>query len=225
MDFSRTEALIGKDNLTKLQNLHAVIVGVGGVGGVTATMLARAGVGKLTIVDFDTIAPSNLNRQIIAFESTIGRKKVDVLKEMILDINKNIQITAIDQRLTKENLSIVDSADIVIDAIDSVEDKVALIAYCKQKDIKIISAMGAGNRYQLQNFQVCDIYKTHDDGLAKVVRKKLKEMGIAKHKVVCANSPQDCSPQGVVGSISYTPTMCGCTLAGEVVNMVIKGEL
>ena len=225
MDFSRTEALIGKDNLTKLQNTHAVIVGVGGVGGATAIMLARAGVGKISIIDFDIIAPSNLNRQVIAFESTIGKKKVAVLKEMLLDINKSAIICAYDRRLTKENLSLVDGADIVIDAIDSVEDKVALIAYCKQKDIKIISAMGAGNRYQLPKFEVCDIFKTHDDGLAKVVRKKLKDLGITKHKVVCANSPIDTQPQGVVGSISYTPTMCGCVIAGEVVNMVIKGEL
>ncbi len=225
MDFSRTEALIGKKNLKKLQNLHAVVVGVGGVGGVCAIMLARAGVGKLTIIDFDTVAPSNLNRQIIAFQSTIGKKKVEVLKEMILDINKNIQISAIDQRLTKDNLSIVDGGDIVIDAIDSVEEKVTLIAYCKQKNIPIISAMGAGNRYHLPKFEVCDIFKTHDDGLAKVVRKKLREMGIASHKVVCSNSPPDCQIDGMVGSISYTPTICGCTLAGEVVNMVIKGEL
>ena len=226
MDKSRTQILIGEENLSRLTCLHAVVVGTGGVGSATAIMLARAGVEKMTIVDFDEVAPSNINRQMIAFQSTIGRKKVEVLREILLDINQKISVTAIDERLTKENVaSLTAGADIVIDAIDSVTDKVELICHCKQNNIKIISAMGAGNRYVLPNFEVCDIFKTHDDGLAKVIRKKLRERGVDKLKVVTTNSPAQCQPQGEVGSISYLPVMCGCTIAGEVINMIIKGEL
>ncbi len=226
MDKSRTQILIGEENLSRLALLHVAVVGTGGVGSATAIMLARAGVGKMTIVDFDEVAPSNVNRQMIAFQSTIGRKKVEVLREILLDINQEISVTAIDERLTKENVErLTAGADIVVDAIDSVLDKVELICHCWQNNIPIISAMGAGNRYSLPHFEVCDIFKTHDDGLAKVIRKKLRERGVGKLKVVTTNRPAQCQPQSEVGSISYLPVMSGCTIAGEVVNMIIKGEL
>lgn len=227
MDKSRTENLIGKDNVNLLASKHITVVGVGGVGGYSATMLVRAGIEKMTIIDFDVVSPSNLNRQIIAYESTIGKSKVEVLKSMLLEINKNATIEAINDKLTKENVEkLIANTDLVIDAIDSVPDKVALIAYCKQKGIKILSAMGAGNRYGIPKFEVTDIFKTHDDGLARVLRKKLKDEGITSLDVVSSNMPVDQkSEKGNVGSISYYPAMCGCTIAGEIVNKILRGEV
>ncbi len=227
MDKSRTENLIGQNGVVKLSRVHATIVGVGGVGGYVATMLVRAGVENVKIVDFDSVSTSNVNRQIIAFESTIGRQKVDVLKEMLLDINSQASVEAINARLTEENIDkIIGKTDIVVDAIDSVQDKIALIVYCKKNNIKIISAMGAGNRYAVPCFELTDIFKTHDDGLAKVVRKKLRDEGICSLEVVYSKCPvQYKSERGNVGSISYYPAMCGCVIAGEIVNKVLRGEL
>ena len=225
MDNSRTEILIGKENLEKIKNVHVTIVGCGGVGGYCAVFLARAGVEKFTLIDFDKVSPSNLNRQVIAYESTIGRVKVEVLKDMILAINSEVKVNGIDARATEENLaSLIKDTDIVIDAIDSVKDKIALILYCKKHNIYIISAMGAGNRYDEPNFYLTDIYKTHDDGLAKVIRKKLRENNVNSLDVVTCNSkPQ--KVDGVIGSISYYPASSGATIASVVINKIIKEEI
>lgn len=227
MDKSRTENLIGKEGLEKLSNLHVTVVGVGGVGGYVATMLVRAGVEKIKIIDFDSVSPSNINRQIIAFESTIGRQKVDILKEMLVDINSNACVEEVNERLTEENIDrLIGETDFVVDAIDSVQDKIALIVYCKKHKINIISAMGAGNRYAVPEFEKIDIFKTHDDGLAKVVRKRLREEDIESLEVVCAKTPvQHKSEKGNVGSISFYPAMCGCVIAGEIINKVLRGEI
>ena len=227
MDKSRTELLIGKENLNLLSKKHITIVGVGGVGGYTAVMLARAGVEKMTIIDFDNVTPSNINRQIIAYESTIGKPKVDVLKSMILQINKNAEVQDINAKLTAENVdNLIKNTDIVVDAIDSVADKLSLIVYCKKNNINIISAMGAGNRFSIPKFEVTDIFKTHDDGLAKVVRKKLRDEGIKHLEVVSSNMPVEYkSEKGNVGSISYYPAMCGCVISAEIVNKILRGEL
>lgn len=227
MDKSRTENLIGKENIECLASKHITIVGVGGVGGYTAVMLVRAGIEKMTIIDFDNVSPSNINRQIIAYESTMGKSKVDVLKQMLLEINKDAEIEAINSRLTEENVDgLLPKTDFVVDAIDSVPDKIALIVYCKKNKIKILSAMGAGNRYSLPKFEVVDIFKTHDDGLARVLRKKLRDEGIRELEVVSSNMPvQYKSEKGEVGSISYYPAMCGCVIAGEIVNKVIRREI
>lgn len=225
MDKSRTISLIGNDNVEKLKNKHVTIVGVGGVGGYTTVMLARAGVEHITIIDFDEVAPSNLNRQIVAYQSTIGRKKVDVLKEMLLDINPNIKVIAHAQRLTKENISsLITQTDIVIDAIDSTKDKLDLIEYCKNNGIYILSAMGAGNRYSLPEFILIDIYKTHDDGLAKKLRGELRKRGITSLDVVTSISKAE-KVEGVIGSISYYPAMSGCFLSAVVINKIIKEEI
>ena len=227
MDKSRTGFLIGEENLNKLSSKHITVVGVGGVGGYTATMLIRAGIEKMTIIDFDKVSPSNLNRQIIAYQSTIGKAKVDVLKQMLLDINPKAKVEAIDACLTQQNVDqLIKNTDFVVDAIDSVPDKIALILYCKKNNIKILSAMGAGNRYCLPKFEVLDIFKTHDDGLAKVLRKKLRDEGIESLQVVSSNLPvQYKSGNGQVGSISYYPAMSGCVIAGEIVNKIIRGEI
>ena len=225
MDNSRTEILIGKENLEKVKNAHVTIVGCGGVGGYCAVFLARAGVEKFTLIDFDKVSPSNLNRQVIAYESTIGRAKVEVLKDMLLAINSEVKVNGIDAKATEENLaSLIKDTDIVIDAIDSVKDKIALILYCKKHNIYTISVMGAGNRYDTPNFYLTDIYKTHDDGLAKAIRKKLRENNVNSLDVVTCNSkPQ--KVDGVIGSISYYPASSGATIASVVINKIIKEEI
>lgn len=225
MDKSRTELLIGSEALKKIENTFVTVVGVGGVGGHAVIALARAGIENFRLVDFDKISSSNANRQVVANDKTIGRAKVEVLKEMILEINDRAKIEIIEKRAEGENIpQIVIGSDYVIDAIDSVEDKVELISYCKNNNISIISAMGAGNRYDIPQFELTDIYKTHDDGLAKVLRKKLKDRGIKSLEVVTSNSPP-CRKEKPVASISYYPAVCGNVLASVVINKIIKEKV
>ncbi len=219
----RTELLIGKSNLDKLKDAKVIVFGVGGVGGYVAEMLARAGLGSLTMVDYDVVDVTNINRQIVALHSTIGKLKTDAFKARILDINPDINITAINAKVNKNNLQDFDlgSYDYIVDAIDTVTDKIDLIKECHKLDVKSISAMGAGNRYSVPEFKCCDIFHTHNDGLAKILRKRLKEEGVTSHQVVFTS--QDRVSNGrVVGSISYYPAMCGCVIASVVVNDIIK---
>lgn len=225
MDKSRTQALIGKNNVEKIAFKRVTIVGVGGVGGYVATLLARAGVEKMRIIDFDTVSPSNFNRQVVAVKGNEGRLKVEALKDILLSINEDIEVDSVPQKLDKDNVSsLLENSDIVVDAIDIVKDKVALIIYCKKHSINIISAMGAGNRYDQPNFYLTDIYKTHDDGLAKVIRKALREEGIKNLDVVTCDSKPE-KVEGVIGSISYYPAVCGAVIASAVVNKIIKEEI
>ena len=225
MDKSRTQALIGGNNVEKIASKRVTIVGVGGVGGYVATLLARAGVEKIRIIDFDTVSPSNFNRQVVAFKGNEGRLKVEALKDILLSINEDIEIDSVPQKLDKDNVSsLLENSDIVVDAIDIVKDKVALIIYCKKHNINVISAMGAGNRYDQPNFYLTDIYKTHDDGLAKVIRKALREEGVKNLDVVTCDSKPE-KVEGVIGSISYYPAVCGAVIASAVVNKIIKEEI
>ena len=221
MDNSRTELLLGKENIEKISKSHVTIVGTGGVGGYVALFLARAGISKFTIIDFDKITPSNINRQAVAFTDTIGLDKVKVLKDMILKINPDAHIDAVNERLCEENVvKFVKNDTFVVDAIDSVKDKVALICYCKKNNINIISAMGAGNRFDSPSFTVVDIEKTHDDGLAKAIRKRLRELGIKGLDVAISYSkPQKFDK--IIGSISYYPPACACVIASYVINKII----
>lgn len=221
MDNSRTELLLGKKNIEKISKSHVTIVGTGGVGGYVALFLARAGITKFTIIDFDKITPSNINRQAVAFTDTIGLDKVKVLRDMILEINPDAQIDAVNERLCEENVvKLVKNDTFVVDAIDSVKDKVALICYCKKNNINIISAMGAGNRFDSPSFTVVDIEKTHDDGLAKAIRKRLRELGIKGLDVAISYSkPQKFDK--IIGSISYYPPACACVIASYVINKII----
>lgn len=221
MDNSRTELLLGKENIEKISKSHVTIVGTGGVGGYVALFLARAGISKFTIIDFDKITPSNINRQAVAFTDTIGLDKVKVLKDMILKINPDAHIDAVNERLCEENVvKFVKNDTFVVDAIDSVKDKVALICYCKKNNINIISAMGAGNRFDSPIFTVVDIEKTHDDGLAKSIRKRLRELGIKGLDVAISYSkPQKFDK--IIGSISYYPPACACVIASYVINKII----
>ena len=224
MDNSRTAILLGKENMSKLSKARVAIVGAGGVGGNLAVMLIRAGIENLTIFDFDRIESSNINRQAQAFMDTVGQDKVGVLKEILFKINPNAQINAVTAKITGANIEDFDwNFDLVVDAIDIVSDKVELICYCKEKNINIVSAMGAGNRFKNPVFIVEDIYKTHDDGLAKIVRKKLKERNIKHHDVVyCPIKPEKI--EGTIGSISYFPMASACMLASYVINFIIEEE-
>ena len=219
MWLDRTKSLLGEDGIKKLQNASVTIVGVGGVGGEVAVLLARAGVGRLRLVDFDVVDETNINRQTVAYTNTVGKKKTDVLAEIIEKINPNCLVEAIPKRLTKENVGELLGDSFVVDAIDSVQDKVELIDYATKNNLQIISAMGAGNRFDFPYFKVVDIYKTSNDGLAKVLRKKLKERGVKKLQVVAPESvAQKISP---VGSISYYPVACATVVSAYVVNQIL----
>lgn len=220
---TRTEMLIGKENCEKLKNSHITIVGLGGVGGYVAIMLARAGVSNFTLIDFDKVEESNINRQYVASTKTVGKFKTEVLKGLMEDINPEINIDIKTERLTEDNLStLIDrKTNFCIDCIDSVKDKVALCTYCYFNNIPIISAMGAGNRIDIPEFKVMDLYKTTNDGLAKAMRKNLKEKGVKKLQVVAPVSPALKDINGV-GSISYYPAMCGCVLSAYVINSLIN---
>lgn len=215
--FRRTKILLG-NKLGKLQASNVIVFGVGGVGGYVCEMLVRAGVGSITIVDFDKVDISNKNRQIIALDSTIGKQKVDVLYDRLLDINPDCKITKFNEKLTPNNIEMfsLEKYDYVIDAIDMVTSKIALIVYAKEHNIPIVSAMGAGNRVGIPSFRVADIFETYNDGLAKVLRKKLREHNVSRHNVVFTENIA--TPNGdTIGSISYYPAMCGCVLSAYVI--------
>lgn len=219
----RTEILLGSDNIKNLSGKNVIVFGVGGVGGYVCEMLVRAGIGQITIVDFDIVDKSNLNRQIIALNSTIGLPKVEVMKNRLMDINDHLEIEVFNEKFCEENSDILTSKyDYVIDAIDDIENKVLLIKKSHELGLNIISAMGAGNRFDIPNFKVADIYDTYNDGLSKILRKKLKDIGIEKHTVVFSNTlPIKAKP---VGSISYYPSMCGCILSAYVINKLLDNN-
>lgn len=219
--FRRTEILLG-DDINKLKESNIIIFGIGGVGGYVTEMLVRSGVGRITIVDFDKVDISNKNRQIIALDSTIGKLKVDVLADRIKDINPACKVTKINEKLLPDNIESfnLSSYDYIIDAIDMVTSKVSLIVYAKEHNIPIISAMGAGNRVGIPTFKVADIFDTFNDGLAKIMRKKLRENNISKHMVVFTENIA--TPNGdTIGSIAYYPAMCGCVLSAYVLEQLI----
>ena len=219
--YSRTERVIGKENLNKIINSNIAILGVGGVGGYVVEMLARLGVKNLTIVDCDNIDISNVNRQIIALQSTINTSKVNAFKNRILDINPSCNVVEKNIKISKENISqILDqSFDFVIDAIDDVVAKVAIAKFCEENSVSLISSMGTGNRYKLPKFEVCDISKTSYDKLAKKLRKMLKDEGIKKLTVVYTKEPCEAIEQ--LGSVVYYPLMCAGTIVSYVVNKMI----
>ena len=219
----RTKLLFG-EKMEIIINANVMVVGIGGVGGYVAECLARTGIEKLTLVDFDIVSVTNINRQIIALNSTLGESKVEVMKKRILDINPNCKVTAINKKVDVESLSeiITDKYDFVIDAIDIVADKVELIKYCHKKNINIVSAMGAGNRFSIPEFIVCDIFETKNDGLARVLRKKMRENQISEHTVVCAKEKPVSVNSNEIGSVMYQPAMCGLTISAYVINKLIE---
>lgn len=220
--WSRITRLIGQDGLEKLIGKSVLIVGIGGVGGYVAEMLARCGIGRVGIMDFDVVDISNINRQIIALNSNIGECKTDVMKARILDINPDCEVVAINSRFNADSAAVLDGGwDYVVDAIDSFEEKVALICLAKEKGLNIVSAMGAGNRIKPCTFEITDIYKTSYDALAKKLRKILREKGITKLDVCYTKEPTVSVSQGV-GSISYVVAECGIKTAGFVIDRLLS---
>ena len=218
---SRTELLIGKEGIEKLQNAKVAIYGVGGVGSFVAEGLARSGIGNMVLIDNDVVSISNLNRQIHANIETIGKKKVEVMKERILKINPNAKInTYMADEIENGEESIIDSTfSYIIDAVDTVSTKLKLIERASKLNVPIISAMGAGNKLDPTRFEVTDIYKTSVCPLAKVMRKELKNRGIKKLKVVyskacgpipciSAAAPPACSARLRSGGSSVPPARC-----------------
>jgi len=205
-----------------IEKANILLLGVGGVGGYVLEMFVRLGVGSICVVDCDKFDKTNLNRQLLATTETIGRKKVLVAKERALSINPEIKIKTISQKISPDNVSsiITTGYDYVVDAIDDVAAKVAVIKYCKDNNIPCISAMGTGNRYKMPQFVVEDIFKTSYDGLAKKMRMELKKLGINKGVIVVYTKEQAEKTEGL-GSVIYYPLMCAGTIASFVTNALI----
>ena len=223
--------LLGKASVERLARKRVAVFGVGGVGGFVCEGLVRAGIGAIDIVDKDTVALSNLNRQLIALHSTVGKNKVDVLEERLKDINKNLIIKKYKCFFLPETSDTFDfrEYDYVVDAIDTVTGKIELILKAKEAGVPIISAMGAGNKLDPTAFQVSDIYKTSVCPLARVMRRELKKRGVEKLKVVYSKEepikPQFEEGEEVVpGSVSFVPPALGLIIAGEIVKDLIRVE-
>ncbi len=234
--FSRTEILIGKEATEKLKNSKVVVFGLGGVGSYVVEALARAGVQNFILVDKDVVSISNINRQIIATHKTIGRPKVEVQKERILDINPNIKVEIIQEFFMPDSKDFFDSSiDYIVDCIDTITAKVELVVRAKSKNIPIISSMGTGNKLDPTKFEIDDIYKTSVCPLAKVMRKLLKEKEIKSLKVLyskeepkkiqeCEYIDEEgvCAKKIIPASISFVPSVAGLIIAGEVIKDLIK---
>jgi tRNA A37 threonylcarbamoyladenosine dehydratase len=249
-EFSRTELLLGARGMEKLARSRVSIFGIGGVGSYTAEALARSGVGRFVLVDDDRICLTNINRQLHALRSTVGKYKADVMRERILEINPKAQVEVLKTFCTPENVAelIGEGCDYVVDAIDTVSAKLALIVCAKEKGVPVISCMGAGNKLDPTRFEVADIYKTSVCPLAKVMRRELRKRGVASLKVVYSTEPPlapretpetscrfhcICPPgtarkctvrRAIPGSISFVPSVAGLILAGEVVKDLALDE-
>ncbi|MDD4210934.1 MAG: ThiF family adenylyltransferase [Clostridia bacterium] len=219
--YEKTQMLFGDLKLKKLKDANIIVFGVGGVGGYVIEMLARTGVGSLTIVDGDVISASNINRQIIALNSNIGKPKVEVMAARLKDINTDINVKTIYKRFNKNSISEFDLAgyDYIIDAIDSIQDKVLLIELAKKINIKIISSMGTGNRSYLPSFKIGDVFTTTYDTLAKKLRKELKKTDIKSLTV--AYTDEQPTKQTPTASVAYYPATCGILIASYVINVLI----
>ena len=241
--FSRTQLLIGKDNMDRLKNARVAVFGIGGVGGYTVEALARSGVGTLDLIDDDKVCLTNLNRQIFATRKTIGKYKVDVAKERILDINPDAVVNTYKTFFMPDTAEQFDFSqyDYVVDAIDTVTGKIQLVMQAQESGVPIISSMGAGNKMDAAAFEVADIYKTSVCPLAKVMRRELKKRGVKKLKVVYSKekplTPIDdmeiscknhcvCPPgtersctqrRQIPGSNAFVPSEVGLIIAGEII--------
>lgn len=239
--FSRTELLIGETALQSLMKSRVAVFGVGGVGGYVVEALARSGIGEFDLIDNDTVCLSNINRQIIATHKTIGRTKVDVMKERILDINPNAVVHTYDCFFLPENSGEFqfENYSYIIDAIDTVSGKIEIILKAQEAKVPVISCMGTGNKLDPTRLEISDIYKTQVCPLAKVMRKELKKRGVEKLKVLysqeiplkqeVAESSLDDNNKSerkrpVPASIAFVPSVAGLIIAGEVIKDLIKEE-
>ncbi len=225
--FDRTALLIGLDKVNLLKTKKVLVFGVGGVGSYAVEMLARAGIGTIDVVDCDIVNITNINRQIIATHSTIGRAKVDVVKERVLDINPNINVKAINKFVTKENIEEFNLAsyDYVVDAIDNVTAKIALAEDSEKVGFNLISCMGTGNKLCPELFEITDIYKTSVCPLAKVMRKELKERNVKKLTVLYSKEqPINTIGKRVPASICFTPSIAGIRIAEYVIKRLMIND-
>lgn len=230
--FERTILLIGEEAFEKLQNSHVLVVGAGGVGGFVIEALVRAGIGNLSIIDFDKIDITNINRQVIATHKTVGMQKVEAIAERAREINPNINIKTYAEKLSKENVEKYfenTNYDYVVDCIDMISSKLALIECSKGKNIPVISSMGAGNKLHPELFQVRDISKTSVCPMARVLRKELKERRIKGVKAVFSTEipkkPGEANGErvfSVVSSISFVPSVVGLIIGGEVIRDICQ---
>lgn len=227
--FDRSEVLLGADALTTLKNSHVAVFGVGGVGSYTIEALVRGGIGKLSVFDGDVVSETNINRQLVATTKTVGKDKVEIAKNHVLDVNPEITIRANKMFFSQENADSIDFTefDYVVDAIDTVSSKLLLIEKSKAAGVPIISCMGAGNKLDPTRFEVADISKTSVCPLAKVMRYELKKRGITKVKVVYSKEEpikHGISENGrpLPGSVSFVPSVAGLIIAGEVIKDLIK---
>lgn len=233
----RTELLLGEDKLLTLRQSHVLVVGLGGVGAYAAEMIARSGVGRMTIVDADRVAPSNINRQLVALTSTIGLSKATILADRLRDINKEIELTVVEKYIRDEETDLLlDSAqfDYVVDAIDTLSPKVALIKGALERGYQLVSSMGAGAKTDPTRIEICDISKTHHCPLAHMLRKRLHRIGIRSgFKAVFSPEPMregamvladETNKKSNVGTISYMPAVFGCACASTSIRTLI-GEL
>ena len=228
--FTRTELLIGEQNVEKLKNSKVIVYGIGGVGSFAVEGLVRAGIGHIVIIDFDKIDITNINRQIEATHSTIGKNKIDIMKERILDINPNAIVEAyLPSDIKDGETSIIDSkTDYVVDAIDTMKVKLEIIEKANKEGVSIISATSAGNKLEPTKFEVADIYKTSVCPVCKKLRKELKNRGIKKLKVVYSKEEphklylDENVKEKTIGSISFVPSVVGLIIASEVIKDIIK---
>lgn len=233
----RTEMLLGGDALRKLSESRALIVGLGGVGAYAAEMLARAGVGELVLLDSDVVGDTNRNRQLVALTSTVGRLKCDVLKERLMDINPEIRITTVPEYLTEANaaelLMSAGRPDVVVDAIDTLSPKIALIQFCLKENLRLVSSMGSGAKKDATKLHVDDISKTFQCPLAHMLRKRLHKLGIREgFKAVFSSElparesvtlEESRNKKSQVGTISYMPAVFGCVCAQAAIGELIDG--
>ena len=230
---SRTELLYGKEKIERLQKAHVLVVGLGGVGAYTAEQLCRAGIGEMTLVDADTVELTNLNRQLPALHSTLGRPKVEVIAQRLQDINPAIVLHQVHEFIRDERTpELLDSAkfDYVVDAIDSLSPKVYLIYFALQRNLKLVSVMGTGGKIDPSQVKVSDIKKTHQCRLAHAIRKRLHRMGITTgfkavfspepviEEAIMIDADPDINKLSTVGTVSYMPAVFGCHAAAVVIN-------
>lgn len=222
---SRTKILLGEEKVNKIIKSKIVIFGIGGVGSYALEAVVRAGVGEVILIDYDTIHTSNLNRQLLALTDTLDEYKVKSAEDRIKRINPNIKVTTFTKKVVEENVAnfIPEETNYVIDAIDDIKGKIAIIKYCIDKNIKIISSMGTGNRIVFSDFQISDVSKTHGCPLAKQLRKKLKEHSIYNGvQVLFSSAPPHIKVNDQkIGSISFVPAQGGLKLAEKVINDII----
>ena len=222
--FSRLEKVIGKDNLKKLQNKSVLILGCGGVGGYTCEALARSGIGTLILVDFDKVDESNINRQIIALDSTVGKIKVDVLEKRIKDINDKCKVIKVKEFITPDNIDMLFEykIDYFVDACDFVPTKKAIITECLKRKVKFISCMGTGNKLDPSKLEIIDIRKTVNDPLARIMRKFIKDEKITSKVMVLSSKELPIKTgESTPGSTAFVPSSAGLLIASYIVRSFI----